>query len=206
MVPDDSRESTIAAAKRLGLNLKPRYVDVTTLPSRDTLKVFYEDGEHIFTSQGKGFLDIMWDDSTSFSMMQIRMMPFSSDEVLPVDVEGFMKAGVFKHFNRESYLLHTSEIANKPFGTPLNKPRVYQTKIENNLPILYTPDYYEPHLGPDGVVVTHPHIWAPENHTTVCLDALEVPGYKGKRLETELWKNKCKLEGKPMVPEEFLVK
>lgn len=205
IVPNDSKEHTIAAAKRLGLNLKPRYIDVTTLPSRDKLEVFYEDGEPIFTSYGKGFLDIMWDDSTSFSMMQIRLMDFSSEEVLPVDAEGFMKSGVFRHFNRESYFIKKSEVSNKIFGTPLLNPRVFQTKIEKNLPIVYAPDYSKPFLGPDGLEVTHPHIWAPENHTTVCLDALDVSGYAGKRLEIELWKNRCKLEGKSMVPEEFLI-
>lgn len=206
IVPNDSKEPTIAAAKRLGLDLRPRYIDVVTLPSRDRLEVFYEDGEPIFTSHEKGFLDIMWDDSTSFSMMQIRLMDFSSEEVVPVDAEGFMKAGAFKHFNRESYFIKRSDVADKQFGTPLLNPRVFQTEIQNNLPRVYTPNYSKPFLGPDGVEVTHPHIWAPENHTTVCLDALGIPGYNGRRLDIELWKNRCKLEGKPMVPEEFLVK
>ncbi len=208
-VLNDSREHTLAAARRLGIDLekvKLIYIDAGTLPSDDSLQVFYENGEPIFSSKGKGFLDIMWDDSTSFSMMQVRLMPLSSEEILPVDAEGFMKGDMFRHFNRESYLIGKNEVANKLFGTPLENPRVYQTRIENGIPIVYALEYREPFLGPDAKQVTHPHIWAPENHTTVCLDALEIPGYKGKRIETELWKNRCRLEGKEMVPDEFLVK
>lgn len=209
IVPNDSCEYTLKAARTLGIELKPRYVDVGTLPSRDRLRVFNEDGGLIFQSYGRGFLDIMWDDSTSFSLMQIRLMPFSSDEVLPIDAEGMMIKGQFKHFNRESYLVAVCDVANKVFGTPLENPRVYQTRFEGGMPIVYTPEYgrdQTPFLGPDGVQVTHPHIWAPENHTTVCLDALGVEGYKGRRLSTELWKNQCKVSGKSMVPEEFLAR
>lgn len=205
IVPNDSKDYTLAAARTLGLNLKPIYVDVKTLPSNDTLEVLYEDREPIFTSRGKGFLDLMWDDTTSFSLMQIRLIPFSSEEVLPVDAEGMFKGNNFVHFNRESYLLPISGVADKQFGTPLHNPRVYQTRFEKGIPVIYTPEYQEPFLGPDKKRVNHPHIWAPENHTTVCLDALQIPGYSGKRLEIELWKDRCRLEGKPMIPEEFLI-
>jgi len=208
-VLNDSKEHTLATAKRLKIDLdvvKPIYIDAETLPSNDRLMVFYENGEHIFTSFGRGFLDLMWDDSTSFSLMQIRLMPFSSEEVLPVDTEGMMKGDRFIHFNRESYFINLADVANKPFGTPLLNPRVYQSRIENGIPIVYTPEYKMPFLGPDGVEVTRPHIWAPENHTTVCLDALGVPGFSGKRLDIELWKDRCKLQGTPMIPDEFIVK
>jgi hypothetical protein len=208
-VLNDSREHTLATARRLKIDLdkvKPLYINADTLPSRDRLRVFYEDGTHIFTSFGRGFLDMMWDDSTSFSLMQVRLMPISSEEILPIDTEGMMKGDRFIHFNRESYFIPLSDLQNKPFGTPMTNPRVYQSRIENGVPVVYTPEYQKPFLGPDGVEVTRPHIWAPENHTTVCLDALGVPGYFGKRLDIELWKNQCRLNGTPMVPEEFLVK
>ncbi len=209
IVPNDSRDYTLAAAKTLGIKLKPYYVDVKTLPSRDRLRVFNDDGGLIFQSYGKGFLDIMWDDSTSLSLMQVRLMPFSSEEVLPIDAEGMMKQGRFIHFNRESYLILFSEVSGKGFGTPLKDFRVYQTRFEGGKPIVYTPEYTREHipfLGPDGVFVTHPHIWAPENHTTVCLDALGVPGFAGRRLAIELWKNQCKVSGESMVPEEYLAR
>lgn len=204
IVPKDSKEYTLMAAKNLGLDLKPVYADVTSLSSEDNLQVFYEDGEHIFTSKGRGFLDLMWEGSTSFTLMQIRMLPFSSEEVIPIDAEGMAKDGKWIHFNRESYMLKFSDVENKSFGTPLENPRVSQTKIKEGIPSVYVPEYKEPFLGPDGIAVSHPHIWAPENHTTVCLDALCIRGYYKKRLDIELWKEKCKLEGKSMIPPQFL--
>ncbi|MBR9704938.1 hypothetical protein GOV12_05990 [Candidatus Pacearchaeota archaeon] len=204
IVPNDSREYTLKAANRLGLDLKPLYVDVETLPSNDTLNVFYEDGQHIFSSQGQGFLDLLWEGSTSLGLMQIRKIPFSSQEVLPIDAEGMPKGDKWLHFNRESYLIHPDEIKNKSFGTPLDNPRVFQTQIISGQPIITTPDYNPPFLGPDAIEVIHPHIWAPENHLTVCLDALEVPGYN--RLRCELEKEKQKLEGKSLIPDEFLAR
>jgi hypothetical protein len=205
IVPNDSIEYTLESAKRLGIDLKPLYLAVETLPSSDTLEVFYEDGEPIFTSRSRGFLDPIWAGSTSLSLMQIRLLPISSEEVLPIDGEGMMIKGNWKHFNREFYILSKEEIANKPFGTPLDNPRVYQTRIENGKPIVYTPVSQAPYFGPDLIEVTHPHLWSPENHTNVCLDALDVPGYNGKRLLKELIKIKFQKAGHSLIPQEFIV-
>ncbi|MFA5857134.1 MAG: hypothetical protein WC867_07255 [Candidatus Pacearchaeota archaeon] len=204
IVPNDSIEYTLKSAKQLGIELKPLYLPVDILPSSDTLEVFYEDGEHIFTSKNRGFIDPIWAGSTSLSLMQIRLLPISSEEVLPIDGEGMMIKGEWKHFNRESYILSKEEVANKPFGTPLENPRVYQTRIENGKPIVYNPVSQEPFFGPDLIEVTNPHLWSPENHTNVCLDALGVPGFKEKRLLKELIKIKFKIAGHSLIPQEFI--
>jgi len=210
IVANDLKEYTLQAVRNLGLDFdiqnRFKFVDAETLPSGDTLQVYDEEGNEIFTSKGKGFLDIMWDNSTSLSLMQIRKLPISSEEILPIDAEGVIgKDGAFVHFNRESYLIPLSELANKLFGTPLENPRVYQTQLTNPR-VVYHPSYSQPFYGPDEKKVTNPHLFAPENHFTVCLDALDVPGFKGKRLDWQLWKEKCTRDKVCMIPSEFLVK
>lgn len=202
-----SEEYSLTASKNLNLNLPSVSLNMEILPSTDRLNVSYEDGEPIFTSNGKGWLDLMWDNSTSLSLIQVIYVPFPSTDIYPIDAEGMNgKDGNFIHFNRESYLIPLSEIANKPFGTPLKNFEVFQTKIEKGIPHIYTPEYTAPFYGPDEKIVTHPHLWAPENHTIVCLDALGVSGFAGKRLNIQLWKERCTLTGESMIPEEFLVK
>ncbi len=210
IVANDLKEYTLQAAKNLGISEyfqnRLRFVEVETLPSNDKLEVCDEKGNIIFTSEGKGFLDFMWDNSTSLSLMQIRKLPLSSEEVLPIDAEGMMgQDGRYIHFNRESYLIPLSELGNKAFGTPLKNPRVYKTKISlSGIPWAYNPSYSQPFYGPDEKIVNYPHLFAPENHFTVCLDALGVPGFKNRRLDWQLWKEKCTLDNVSMIPEEFL--
>lgn len=202
-----SEEDSYKTSKTLGIeNLSALSIKMQFLPSKDELNVFWEDGEPIFSSKGKGWLDLMWDSSTSLSLMQVISVPFPSSEIYPIDTEGMVgKEGKFIHFNRESYLIPLSELANKRFGTPLKNFEVFQTRIENGIPQVYTPKIAEPFYGPDKKIVTNPHLWAPENHTTVCLDALGVPGFAGKRLDIQLWKEKCALSGESMIPKEFLI-
>ncbi len=71
------------------------------------------------------------------------------------------------NFNREAYILSLNEAA-KSFGSILENPEVYQTRIRQGIPELYTPSYDEPYLGPEKVPVIHPHIWAPEDLLTTC--------------------------------------
>jgi hypothetical protein len=212
IVANDLKEYTLQAVKNLGLDEyfgnRLKFVDVENLPSSDILEVYDEDKNKIFTSKGKGFLDPMWDNSTSLSLMQIRKLPFSSEEIFPIDAEGMVgKDGKYIHFNRESYLIPLSELADKPFGTPLENPRVHKTAInQNTIPLfVYSPSYSEPFYGPDEKRVNHPHLFAPENHFIVCLDALGVPGFKGRRLDWQLWKEKCIRDNICMIPKEFLV-
>ena len=202
IVPNDSKEHTIESAKRLGLDLQPRYVDVEILEPRDKLKVYNADGELMFTA--RAFIDLLYESATSLSALQIRKLPLSSEEVFPIDAEGMIKDGKFMHFNRESYMIKLSEIQEKSFGSLLNNPRVFQTKIENGIPRTFTPEYSKPYLGPDKVEVTNPHVFAPEDLLTVCLDALDVNGFKGKKLEIELWKEKSKLKGNSLLPKEVV--
>ncbi len=203
IVPEDSRDYTLESAKMLGLDLDYLTVKVETLDPSDKLEVYYEDGEHIFTA--KAFLDLLWESSTSLTALQIRKLPLSVEEVFPIDAEGMIKDGRFVHFNRESYVLSKEEVSNKQFGTILENPRVFQTRITDDIRI-YTPSYNPPYLGPDKTPVTSPHVFAPEDMLTACLDALQIQGYKGKKLEIELWKEKTKLEGSSLLPEAVLVK
>ena len=203
-VPRDTREHTEQAAKRIGLDLKPEHIDVETLTGTDTLEVYTEKGKLLFRTNA--LLDMMWDASTSFDALFLRRLPFSSEEVLPVDAEGMMKGNRFIHFNRESYMVSLEDLrGKKPFESILENAEVYQTKIVDGIPQVFTPEYSPPFEGPesakisDPVQVIHPHVWAPENHLTVCLDALGVEGFKGRRFEIELWKDKCVLEGRKLV-------
>lgn len=50
----------------------------------------------------------------------------------------------------------------------------------------------------------NPHIWAPEDLLTTCLDGLGLEGYKGKKHDMELWKLKSRRNGKSLIPQEFL--
>lgn len=204
-----SEEYSILAAKTIGIDLPTKSVEMQVLPATDTLNVFWEDGESIFSSKGKVILDPIWDCSTSLSGMQVIRVPLKSKDVYPIDAEGMIgKDGKFIHFNRESYFIPMSEVANKKFGTPLINFEVFKTKIEDGKPVVYTPtlEMHIPFYGPEEKIVNHPHIWAPENHTTVCLDNLGVSGFAGKRLDIQLWKEKCVRDGTLMIPEEFLVK
>lgn len=200
VVPNDSMDHTLESARRLGLNLKPRFVDVETMEPKDTLEVYDVDENIIFKARAN--LDFMYESATSLNALQLRRFPLSSDEVLPIDAEGMMTDGKFVHLNRESYLIDLTELAGKRFGDVLTSPEVYQTRIENGSPVIFTPDYDAPFLGPDKVPVTDPHIWAPENLLTRTLDALGVGEYNWMKME--LWKERSKFENSSLLPREVL--
>lgn len=202
VVPNDSKDYTLEAAKNIGLELEPLFVDVETLEPTDTLIVFDEDNNLIF--EAKAFLEFIYESQTSLNALQLRSFPFSSEEVLPVDAEGMMRDGKFVHFNRESYVLDPKDIARKPFGTRMQDPQVFQTRIENGIPLVFRPEYKEPYLGPDKIEVNNPHIWAPEDLLCRTLDALGVEGYKGRWMYLEWLKESMKLQGKSLLPEDVL--
>ena len=204
IVRKGSKEYALKTAKNVGIDLPILPIKMETLPSNDELNVFWEDGEPVFTSRGKGFLDFLWDTTTSISLMQVVSVPFPSSLIYPIDAEGITRDGKFIRFDRETYLIPLSEIANKQFGTPLKTFEVYQARIENGTPEVYTPEPTKPFYGPDEKIVTHPHIWAPEVHTTTCLDALRVSGFAGRRVAIQLWKERCVLNKESMIPREFL--
>ena len=201
IVPNDSSQHTLESARNLGLNLKPRFVDVETLAPQDTLEVYNESGGLIFRT--KANLEFIRESQTSLNALWVRKFPLTSDEVLPIDAEGAFKDANFVHFNRESYLVSLDEIRHMRFGSVISFPRVYQTKFDSQgLPQIFTPEYTEPNLGPGKIQVINPHIWAPENLLTRTLDSLGVAGYNW--LDVELWKEGSKLEGKSLLPEEVL--
>ena len=224
IVPNDSKEYTIESAKRIGIDIdkvKPMFIDVEELEPSDELEVYWENGELIY--KVKAFLDIIRESQTSINSLQIRKLPFSSEEVVPVDAEGTPKKdGGWNWFNRESYMIPISSIENRPFGSILENPRVYQTRIVNGIPEVYTPEYNPPYLGPgielvlkDGsslpgirapVEVTHPHLFAPENLLATVLDGLGVGGYKGRKVHIEKWKEECMLNKIPLLPHSVLKK
>ncbi len=200
IVPKDSVNYTLNSARRLGIDpdrIKLLYVDAEIQESRDELQVLRESGEEIFCI--KGNIDLVFESATSVNILQLRRLPFSSDEVFPVDAEGMMKDGKFMHFNREAYLINPDEIANRMFDYALTNPKVSQVNIVDGVPRVFTPEYEPPFLGPDKVGVISPHIWAPEDLLTTCLDALGVPGFAGKKLEIELAKVKARQEGKNLL-------
>jgi len=203
VVPNDSRNHTLASARNLGINLKPLYLDIETLDPRDKLEVYNADGQILFST--RAFLDLVYESLTILNALQIRRVPLSSQEVLPIDGEGIIKNGRFTHLNRESYFINLDEIKNKPFGSLLKNPRVFRTRIKNGIPELFTPFYEKPYLGPDNVEVVSPYVWAPDNLLITCLDALQVSGYKEKKFGIELWKERTKLNGKSLIPKSVRV-
>ncbi len=224
VIPNDSKDQTIASARRIGIklgrNVRPYYINVDVCEPPDILEVYWEDNEEepIFTA--RAVLDYIRESQTSLNALQIRKLPFPSNVVFPVDAEGMVSNdGKWKWFNRESYIIPLDDIAGKEFGHILEHPRVYQTRIVNGIPEVYTPEYIKPYLAPGiklvspdkpgiraPVEVIHPHIWAPENLLTACLDALGVKGYIGKKHNIEQWKQRCMLEGTPLLPDNVLVK
>ena len=208
IVPNDSRNETLESAKRLGLELKPRFVDVERVEPYDTLEVYNHTQNLIFRT--KANLHFIYESMTSLNGVALRRFPVASEEVFPIDAEGMTKPdGKFIHFNRESYVVSPDEVKTNQsgtFGRILKNPRVFRTRFENGIPHVYTPEYTEPFLGPDSVTVVHPHVWAPENVLCRALDALGVDGYKGRWVEIELWKERSKLEGKSLLSEEVLKK
>lgn len=189
IVPDDCRELTIASAQRLGLNLKYWFVEVETATAPDTLNVCHEDGQPLFTTTA--FLDFIYESCMGFNALQIRRIPLSSEEIVPIDAETFQG----RHLNRESYLLHRENLAHLRFGQALPAPEVYQTRIVEGKPLVFAPKYAPPFLGPDALPASDPHLFAPDNMLVRLLDGLGVPGYQGKWMDIELWKESTKLAG-----------
>ncbi len=203
IVPNDSRQYVLESAKNLGLDLKPRFIDVELLQPTDKLEV-YDEGESLIFS-ANAFIEFIYESQTSLTSLQIRKIPLSSEEVFPIDAEGMIKDGKFIHFNRESYVINQRELDNQKFGSILKSPNVCQTRIENGIPSVFAPDYPTPYLGPDKIEVQHPHVFAPEDLLNRCLDAIGVEGYGGRWIHLELEKEKAKLEGRSLLPESVLV-
>ena len=205
VVPNDSRDYTLASARRLGLDLRPRYVDVDVAEPTDVLEVYDEKGTPIFTA--RAFLEWIRESQSSLNALWIRQFPLSSEEVVPVDAEGNPKPdGTFSHFNRESYVLDPHTLG--PFGSILKNPIVYQTKrpIVNGVPEMYTPEYREPFLGPDKVEVTDPHVFGPEDLLCRTLDALGVPGYENQWVVIQRNKECAIRDRRSLLPDDVLKK
>lgn len=209
VTPRDSKPYVMESARRLGLDLPLYEVDVRTVDPTDRLIVVDEGGNRIF--EARAFLEILRESQTSLNALQIRELPFSSDEVLPVDAEGMWKGDQWLHFNRESYIIDPAEIAGKLFGVILPNPRVYRTAFIDTtygrvpLPTLQKiEDYPQPYLGPDKVSVVHPHIWAPEDLLRRAMDASGIEGYAGKWIDWELWVERSKKDGKSLLPDDVL--
>jgi len=203
IVPKDSKEYTAESAKRIGLDMKPHFVDIELLDPTDRIEVFDEDGSKLFTYDCFSFFK--WESETSVESVQIRRLPLMAEEILPIDTEGMVnKQGNYERFNRESYIISPEEIRGKRFGDVLENPQVFQAEIVKGMPNIYKPNYtHPPYYGPDMVPVNHPHVWAPEDQLTRHLDAL---GLGQSWIDVELWKERTKLEGKGLLPESVLEK
>ncbi len=127
---------TIDSAERLGFDLLTYEVAESVDEGTDMLEVFYEDGERIFSV--KTYLDMIFDVDTSLNILQIRRLNISSNEIIPIDIEGFVKNGRYIHFNRESFLIHPSEIQSRGFCYPLENPRVFQSRLTGKKPEIYS--------------------------------------------------------------------
>lgn len=205
VVPEESEEETLKRAQLFKIDLPIRKIKSEILEGRDRLEV-YENNLPLFKAE-KVCISVVYESVTSLSTLWPRKLPLHGNEVVPIDTEGMEKQGKFIHFNREAYLIPLEEIVNKKFGTPLNKFEVYQLdKVESGIPQVKTPFYSQPYLGPEGVAVTNPHIWAPEDMMVNCLRSLDVAGYRGSDgLQLELEKIKSRKDNRSLVPREYLV-
>ncbi len=204
IVPNDSKQDTIESAKRLGLDLKPRFVDVQTLPANDTLEVLTQDGESIYKTNV--WLELYYTGHTGISVILFRKLPLHSQEILPVDAEGMMsKDNKFIHFNRESYIVDPKDIPAR-FGFPLKNAKSYQTLfLKDGEPKVYEIEHEPPFYGPDKVRVNDPHIFAPDDLLAKVVGILIWDKYD-YWIDEELHKIESKLQNKSLVPEQFLIK
>ena len=173
-------------------------METEVLEPSDVLEVYGEDGSLIYST--RGFVCFSFDAERSITTLQIRKLKgIRSDEILPIDAEYMIgKDGQLIGIDRESYLCSLEELSGKRFGDKLDNPRVYRTEWEQvgdlriPRPKLWTPE--KPFLGPNAVVLDHPHVWAPDDMLSRILDGLDVPGFAGRWKEIEPEKEKNALE------------
>lgn len=200
IVPNDSERYVLESAKRIGLgHLNLRNINVEAYEPRDKIQIFDVGNNLIF--ELKTNLNIFYESSVGLNCLEIRRLEISSDEIYPVDAEGILKNDQYRRFNRESYILNPSDLGK--FGSILDDPEVYQADIADGKLQMTKPVYESPFFGPDMVKVNNPHIWAPDDTLSRCLDALDVPGYNW--IKVELWKEMSKSNGRHLIPDDVIV-
>ena len=221
---ESTREETRMSAKRLGLDHLPeRQVKEELIDGKDTLKVYYEDGEHLFTLPC--FFTMLWNIDSSSIAMQMRKLDIDSDEILPIDAEGmFTESGdAYKvHFNRESFIIDPDYLISRFFtqgnlddigyAHPMENPQVFQSHMDGKKRIVHTPhNSHLEYLGPGATPVHQPFLWAPQDTLRTCLDGLEVQEYHKRKLHWELEIDKAFAENPKqgeacVIPPQFLAK
>ncbi|MBI4116590.1 hypothetical protein HY449_02495 [Candidatus Pacearchaeota archaeon] len=186
------RKHTLESLERIEVDYLTRTVDGQFGKGKDLLEV-YRMNKKILSVHC--FLDLIFDVSTSISALHPIILDISSNEIISLDLEGDIVDGRFAHFNRESFILHPREIENLNFAEPITNPRVFQSKIKNKKFEIYSSAPTE-NLGPGGIAVKHPYLFSPDDLLTSALDGLGIPGYHGKKLNIELWKEKTILGDK----------
>jgi hypothetical protein len=194
---ESTRQETLKSAKRLGLeHLPERQVKEELIDGKDRLKVYYEDGEPLFTLPC--FFTMLWNIDSSSIAMQMRKLDIDSDEILPIDAEGkFTESGAYKvHFNRESFIINPSDLFQclEPqnldelgYAHPMINPQVFQSHMDGKKRVVHTPhNSHLEYLGPGATPVNQPFLWAPQDTLRTCLDGLGVVGYENRKLHWEL--------------------
>ncbi len=204
VVPNDSIDYTLASAKRLGYDFSRRFIGVPleTIPARDTLEVYTENGKKLFSINA--CVNFLYESLTSLTSVQLRKIPFSSEEIVPIDGE-FLQKGTEKiHLNRESYVISKNELSRIHFGEQLLNHQVFTLDKSKEILSVCIPRYVEPFFGPEKVHVTVPHIWAPDDMLVSCLDNLRIAPYADKKMQIELEKTKARKEGRSLVRKDLL--
>jgi len=187
LVPKGCEEFVLKTMENLGIykqNYKIIPTDIEIDEGRDILEIRDEDDNIIF--QTKTNLAFGWTGSTTMNALWVLRVPYTSDEIIPVDTEGMFEDGKYKHFERETYKVSLEEL-NKKWGSKLVMPDVYKAKIENGKVSIYTPEYKPPFYSPSllGEVdleqkITedkYPHIFWPDELLRKMLTVLEVDHY-----------------------------
>lgn len=219
LVPENytsqNMRTVAGTVKKMGLQQRyHRFISCKELHPQDILKVKI-DGEELFKL--KTNMKFLFNPETTIDTIQVYVLAWDPENVLPMDCEGMEKDGRFIHFGRESFLAPLDSLEGLLFGRPLpDKVKVFRTQKDEqgNYVTQETTDFnYARHkkvegayTGPDGIAVIHPQIFAPDDNLVRALGTGLKPWDEYKWLKFERERLKAETEGRTLVPDEFLYK
>jgi hypothetical protein len=148
-----------------------------------------------------------YESEISFNALYAMQLNLRAGQIIPLDMEGNEKDGVFNRFNREAMLLNLKTVGLP--GTTLDDALVFQYNKERGV-------YSEPpkplagpaaaYLGPDKIAVKHPYVFIPDELAVRMLDAVGAKAYAGRWMQIERAKLEAVVRGASLIPEALLVR
>ncbi|MEK6938134.1 MAG: hypothetical protein AABX04_03750, partial [Nanoarchaeota archaeon] len=196
-----------ATLNRFGLDFgsRRRYIDLEHLDESDSLNVFDERGNKLFTHQG--FISPLWESATSLTTDNLyQAKGITAEEVQLICTEFRNTSEGLMHIPEEGYLLPLSKLETLNFGSPIEDVEMFLGKFNSGRIEVLTPKYQpEEFLGPDKVRVVHPHLFAPDDQLVNVLGGMRIGEYAGTgRLEMERAKTLARMEGRTILPKEVI--